>query len=347
LPLWEWLATDQLAYAEAIRPGSILIDGGPASHLAPATLQSLVTAYGRWLGFLIRAGRFDANVPSAQLMTTGNLDSFIEHLRLSMKPISVWSTTDQLSKTLRVMFPTADWLWMRPIINRLRSQAVLRRDLTNRLLSPRKMYRAGIRLMDQAGDARRPIWRATGFRDGLMLALQSARALRRKNLAAISVGATLLRHGDGYMIAVPAAAMKSHRLYEIPIPKTLKPYIDRYLSDIRPQLMQGGTTDALWITQYSKPMSPGGVYRRLTKVTRRQFGRAIPPHMFRAALATSIAIEDPAHVRIAMPLLGHATFATTDRHYIQAQSLRVSRAWSSHLEQLRNRPLAGEDRSPR
>jgi site-specific recombinase XerD len=200
------------------------------------------------------------------------------------------------------------------------------------------MFRAGIRLMDRSGDAGRSIWRATRYRDGLMLALQAARAFRTKNLTGMTAGGTLVRVGDGYMIVFPAEVMKARRSsFEVPVPARLTPYVDRYLTEIRPMLLQGKTSDALWITQYGEPMVPKAIYDRLVKVTLRLFGRAMSPHMFRHALATSIAIEDPTHVRMAMPMLHHSTFSTTDPTYIQAQSIQASRGWNDFLDHLRNK----------
>jgi hypothetical protein len=139
LPQTEWPAEDRAAYAAAVRTGNILTDAGPATRLAPATLKGLINAYGRWLGFLMRSGRFDPLDPPAERVTAANLDAFIEHLRITMKAVSVWSTVSCLYMALRVMYPRSDWRWMRPVINRLQSQSVLRRDLTNKLLPSRKM----------------------------------------------------------------------------------------------------------------------------------------------------------------------------------------------------------------
>jgi integrase len=47
------------------------------------------------------------------------------------------------------------------------------------------------------------------------------------------------------------------------------------------------------------------------------------PHLFRDAAATTLAIHDPQHVRIAAPLLGHRTFATTERYYQQATAMEA------------------------
>jgi integrase/recombinase XerD len=49
-------------------------------------------------------------------------------------------------------------------------------------------------------------------------------------------------------------------------------------------------------------------------------------HLFRDAAATTLAIADPAHVRVAAPLLGHRTFTTTERHCQQAQAFDAHRA---------------------
>ena len=42
--------------------------------------------------------------------------------------------------------------------------------------------------------------------------------------------------------------------------------------------------------------------------------------------ATSLAIEDPLHVRAAAPILSHAALGTTERHYRQATALQAQRA---------------------
>ena len=52
------------------------------------------------------------------------------------------------------------------------------------------------------------------------------------------------------------------------------------------------------------------------------------PHLFRDAAATSIAIHDPEHVTNIMPVLGHSTLTTCERHYNQAQGLEAGRRWS-------------------
>jgi integrase/recombinase XerD len=82
-------------------------------------------------------------------------------------------------------------------------------------------------------------------------------------------------------------------------------------------------------------MSGKSIYDRITKLTRKHLGRSVHPHLFRDCAATSLAIQDPAHVRIASSLLGHRRFATTERFYNQARNIEASRIMQNFLLSLR------------
>ena len=74
-------------------------------------------------------------------------------------------------------------------------------------------------------------------------------------------------------------------------------------------------------------MTEMAIYDRIRARTQRAFGTPINPHLFRDAAATTLAIADPAHVRVAAALLGHRTFGTTERYYQHAQSFDAHRAY--------------------
>ena len=107
----------------------------------------------------------------------------------------------------------------------------------------------------------------------------------------------------------------------------------------RPVLLRGehGTVpadiDALWVSEIGTPELAH--WRDAFAYTPRAFGVSMPPHWFRDAAATTIAIEDPKHVRDAHLVLGHASLATTERHYNQARSLEASRRHQAMLAGLR------------
>jgi len=188
---------------------------------------------------------------------------------------------------------------------------------------------------------------AVVYRDGLMIALLAARPLRRKNLAAIKIGEHLFRNGPDYRLQFAARETKSRKVLELNLPSKLTPFFDRYLSHHRPLLFPRNrnsrqpTTHApsacsnLWVSVRGTGMGAESMYRCIVAHTRAKFGRSINPHLFRDAVATSVAIGDPKHVRITMNLLGHSKLATTERHYIQARSLEATRRHQSHMLGLR------------
>lgn len=56
LPFEDWPDGDRHTWDQALQPGNLLTDPGPASHWRPATRQGYWFAYGRWLAFLERHG---------------------------------------------------------------------------------------------------------------------------------------------------------------------------------------------------------------------------------------------------------------------------------------------------
>src|SRR5215217_2463066 len=74
------------------------------------------------------------------------------------------------------------------------------------------------------------------------------------------------------------------------------------------------------------------LYNIVVARTRVAFGQLVHPHLFRDAAATTIALDSPEQVRLAGPLLGHRSFATTERYYNLARAAEAARAWHAVLE---------------
>jgi hypothetical protein len=82
-------------------------------------------------------------------------------------------------------------------------------------------------------------------------------------------------------------------------------------------------------------LEKGALASRIRKHTKEAFGASLPPHWFRDAAATSIAVEDPQHVSDAHHILGN-TLAMTQKHYNQAHTLEASRRHQAMLKALRS-----------
>src|SRR5262249_20273713 len=119
----------------------------------------------------------------------------------------------------------------------------------------------------------------------------------------------------------------------------------RYLRQYRPLLVRrtgrwnrdGRATAALWVSTHGSAMTEIAIYFRIIKLTQERFVQAVNPHLFRDCAATSIAIEDPQHVRCVTSVLGHASLATSEKYYNQANGLEASRRLQGHVLALRRR----------
>jgi site-specific recombinase XerD len=128
----------------------------------------------------------------------------------------------------------------------------------------------------------------------------------------------------------------------MPLPDELTSAIEAYLKDHRPLLCgrRGRWTapigNALWVSQDGSSLGDRSIYQQLVARTRAAFGHPVNPHLFRDCVATSIAIDDPDHVRIGARLLGHRSLATTERYYNQARSISAVRRHQGLVIGIRN-----------
>jgi integrase len=178
------------------------------------------------------------------------------------------------------------------------------------------------------------------YRDGLLLAVLAARAFRLGNLAQMRVGRHITKVDGVYVCTFGAAETKNRRELVEPLPAALTAYIDRYLAEVRPALLRGHASDAFWVSTYRSALSEQSIYLKVCAATEEELGVRLNPHLFRDALATGIATDDPEHIRIASRLLGHADPRTTERHYIHAQALIASRRYNGVALPLRAAAVA-------
>jgi integrase/recombinase XerD len=177
----------------------------------------------------------------------------------------------------------------------------------------------------------------------------AARPLRRRNFVSIEIGRHLVRQGQGYWLRFDATETKTRVPIDAPFPQALVPYLERYLSQYRPLLGQGGDRSkraaimALWISRKGNAISIGAFYGCIMKLTQAKFGHAINPHLFRDSAATSIATDDPEHVQVTHSVLGHSTLRTSERYYNHAKSLEATRR---HQEQILELRRPGRDGHP-
>jgi integrase/recombinase XerD len=340
LPLDQWPIEDRDALARAFSAGDLFDDDGLARRWAAATRRKHTWAFGRALRFLsVRHpaihgfGRFEPKL----------IQGFVELLReQQLASRTIWNYVGGVHGALRVMWPSADWTWFLPIINRLHGLVVPARPVGSQTVSSRKLFERGIAeaLKADQDSLLSPVRRATRSRDGVMLAVQAACALRVKNLSMMQEVAHLERTSQGYVVHFAAKEMKGRRAHELPLPEQLTPLVDRYMAVHRAVLLRGRQSNAVWITQDRTDLSYFGVGRRLKIVTKRWIGIAIPTHHFRNCLATTLAREMPAKSALASAILAHRSYSVTEGYIVHGKQIDASRAMNRHLAELRRKLLS-------
>jgi hypothetical protein len=224
-------------------------------------------------------------------------------------------------------------------VRRLVRTAKPSRDQNHLLVSPSDMFYAGIRLMERVSSmADTNLSSAVKYRDGLMMSAIVCKALRKRNFASMLLEQNITRNAmDVYEVQFRPFETKSRRRIRAELSGKLTPYIDHWLSKIRPFLLKGLSSDAMWITMAGTDMSPETFYVCFCKVTKKELGRRINPHLTRKIVATGVAIARPELVRMVGSLLDQSTDQSAA--YNLADQLSASRAYLGLLEQRRQQAL--------
>lgn len=109
---------------------------------------------------------------------------------------------------------------------------------------------------------------------------------------------------------------------------------DRYLAVERIELLEGRTTDHLWIAQGGGNLTSAGITTRLRKLSGLSFEKVFRAHSFRHCLATTVAIDGHESPLDASILLGHANSTTTLRYYNLAKSSAAAGRHAERMERM-------------
>lgn len=346
MPIDEWPPAFQHAWQEALRKADPFGGSGRAAHWRDGTRRKVASSVGRWLTFLEFQGLLRLDLQLDDHLEPTVLRAYVEELSEQVASITAAQRIIDLGEATRVMAPDADTSLLRQVGGTLKARARPRRDKRARYIHPERVVHRALALMDEieTNPCQREAWRAGRYRDALILAIVSSRAIRRRNLCAIEVGRHLIRQGDIYTAIFEGDETKNHRYVEDPLPATLTACIDRYIDHYRPVLLEMSTidTDRLWISNLGTEMSEVAIYNNIRALTKREFGIELNLHAFRDCAATAVALDDPKHVGIASTLLTHADPRITQEHYNLAQTVEAARDYQQTITRLRT-----EARRPR
>jgi integrase/recombinase XerD len=146
---------------------------------------------------------------------------------------------------------------------------------------------------------------AQGLRDRAMLEVLYSTGMRRMELPGLA-----LYDVDVTRRLVFVREGKGRRDRVIPIGERACAWVEKYVTEARPQLI-AANTEALFVSDYGEPVTPEFVAAKVKRYM--QFAGIDKPgatHLFRHACATHM-LENGADTRFIQAMLGHADLATT------------------------------------
>ncbi|MFT3666183.1 site-specific tyrosine recombinase XerD [Piscinibacter sp.] len=166
---------------------------------------------------------------------------------------------------------------------------------------PKTLSEAQVEALLAAPDADTPL----GLRDRAMLELLYASGLRVSEL--VTLKAVHLSMSEGAL----RVAGKGSKERLVPFGEEARAWLERYLADARGEILQGRSSDALFVTARGGAMTRQ-MFWKLVKAHALRAGVRVPlsPHTLRHAFATHL-LNHGADLRAVQMLLGHADISTT------------------------------------
>ncbi len=322
LPYQDWPQEDRDIF-ESLTGGGDLFSDAPWGALSKTSIINRRYGYSQWLGFL---DSIDGDLlcrPPVERVTPDLVKRYVEKMRLNCSETAIGVALQRLRLTLEAADPEGNWYWLYLIWRRIASAA--KRATRRRFTSP-DLYQIGIELMEDARNKcalyeRIVLSQAEQYRDGLMICMLVETVIRRGGFAALCIDDHVIKIGGRWRIFLPAELVKTDTEQDYELSEELGLFLDDYLTTYRPVFPGADQHKGLW-PYGDRPMTDKMVRRYIRKHTEDRLGFAVSPHEFRRAAATFVAEADPENVRMVKDLLGHRSFAMTEKHYIDAASSR-------------------------
>ncbi|MGD9804295.1 MAG: hypothetical protein AB7E81_20135 [Hyphomicrobiaceae bacterium] len=339
LKIEEWPARDRLALETAFAEGADLFDGaGLAVRWRPPTRAKVKKSYGAFLHCLKRHDLLDMTAGPSDRFSRPNILLFVQDMRdRAVASTSIASAMRDVREAMRVMCDGKRHEDLIQASRALDRSAVPSRDQRDQLVAPSTLFYAGVRRMKRLKAlAATDLSASVNFGDGLMMSMEAIKALRLRNLSEMMIDHNITCNQlDEYELRYEPHETKTKVRIRAPLPDKLAPYIQYWLSTVRPNLLRGRVSQAMWITTWSTDMAPITLYYRFCKATKDETGKRINPHLTRKIIVTGLAIGAPELISLASIALDHLNRRHTRDAYDLSDDLAASRAANAVIAQRR------------
>ena len=294
---------------------------------------------------------------STELVEAGQLDTFIDHLwledglakntldsyRADLSQFNVWLglqhqsllTANQadIQKYLAVKFPQSKPRSISRLIASMRRfyryalrENLVKTDPTLQIESP-KLPRSLPKSLNEheVEDLLNApnINQAIGLRDRAMLELLYASGLRVSELVTVKVNEVSTQDG------VVRVTGKGSKTRLVPMGEEAADWIDQYLKQARPEILQKRLCDAMFVTARASAMTRQAFWYLIKRYALMAgITKHMSPHVLRHAFATHL-LNHGADLRVVQMLLGHADISTT-QIYTHVARERLKQLHSVH-----------------
>ena len=330
----DWPDVDQRLWETGLRVGDILDEPNHASRLRPATLNTIVVGYRRWLVFLRANGLLDPDVTPAARVTRQHVCAYFKCLRDTQCNASVIARMTELRSAMLIMHPQDDFQWLTSPGGRSLSSLLPVSNKPIRIIDSKVLYDRGLTMAQDALQDPNPEQRRIMYRNGVLIALFAARAPRVRSMASLRLGHTITRTGDTYRIVFEHEDIKTGRRLEYHTPSRLSAAIDRYVAVERAELLGAQSHDSFWLNEYGEAFTAGEIGDMIQRQSELTFDKGFGPHRFRHALGTTAPLADPAHPGVAASILGISGHMV-EQHYNRATQADAANKFNASLSKTR------------
>jgi hypothetical protein len=331
---------DRLLWEDAFRQD----DPFAEIRLAKASRDNCMRSWRRFLGFLANNEPEALEIAPGERLTFGRVKSFVAHLTETNAPNSLAAVIEGLYTAARAMAPDRDWSWLKAIKARLQA-VVPRRSPVGPVITSVQLLDLGLQLIDECKperNAKMHVRQAVNYREGLMLGLLAFAPLRLKNLASLDTGRHIVVERDRWFVIVPREETKTKKPINFEIPDILLPYLRFYLEAVRPGILRGRKTTALWVSPKGGALSYVGISKSFARLSKR-LGVRFSAHDARNAAVTTWAIARPDQICVARDLLYHSKLDTTGL-YNRTRGIEASQAHRQLICEIRKKKSIQRDR---
>jgi integrase len=181
------------------------------------------------------------------------------------------------------------------------------------------------------------------YRNGLIIALLACRAPRLGSLAQMKLEKNLYKSKGEYWVRLESMIVKNRRELHYSLPAVLTCYIDRYLTEIRPLLLDLASTNAVWGNGDGGAYTYRAIGTMIFRKSAEKFKQSFGAHRFRHSFASTLATLDPKNPGVAAAVLGISEAVLND-HYRRGRQADAALKTQAHLHAERARTQLTADR---